>query len=63
MNRPRERYCERCWIQFEMARDPSQTWGIVLPPHDADCPKVAGARPLPLPSKTSASEGPRDPLV
>ena len=42
-------YCERCWILFEIVRDPDKTWSIVLPPHDPRCPKIAKHKPAPLP--------------
>ena len=44
----RMEYCQRCWILFEMARNPDGNWSIVLPPHDAQCEKVAALKPKPL---------------
>lgn len=42
------KYCPRCTILFEIARNPDKPWGIVLPPHDPRCPVIAHLRPLPL---------------
>lgn len=49
-------YCPRCMILFKMTCDPDRPYGIVLPPHDPRCPKVALERPASLPAEKRSND-------
>jgi hypothetical protein len=43
-----ELYCAQCTIVYEIARNPDKMVGVVLPPHDPNCPKLEVEKPQPL---------------